>query len=132
MFVVLLIKTPKHEPSTIPVVNCAIAAGALFAAVGFSHLLGGSVNPAVAMAVIWAQNLQVPHPLRNADHNPTEYFWFYILCPFFGAWLAAKANRLHIDVLSSFTEVDIESDANGSLNSGPVRDFEMEEMAPLR
>ena len=113
-------------------VNCSVAAGALYASVGFSHLLGGSVNPAVAMAVIWAQNLQVPHPLRSADHNPTEYFWFYVLCPFFGAWLAAKAIKLHINVLSSFDQGDIESDANNSLHSGPVRDFEMEEMAPLR
>lgn len=54
VFVVLLVKTPKHEPSTIPMVNCSIATGAFYAAVGFSHLLGGGVNPAVGMAIIWA------------------------------------------------------------------------------
>jgi glycerol uptake facilitator-like aquaporin len=54
VFIVLLIKTPTHAPSSIPFVNCGIATGAVYAGIGFSHFLGGGVNPAVDLAVIWA------------------------------------------------------------------------------
>jgi glycerol uptake facilitator-like aquaporin len=59
IFVVLLIKTPGYSPSNIPFVNYAIAACGLYAFVGCSHLLGGGINPAVSIAVIWAHDLQV-------------------------------------------------------------------------
>ena len=53
IFMILLVKTPAHSPSEIPMLNCAIIAGALYAFFGMFKLLGGGLNPAAGLAVIW-------------------------------------------------------------------------------
>jgi len=54
VFMILLVKTPGYSPSDIPFINCAVIAGALYAFFGCSHLLGGGLNPAAVMGVMWA------------------------------------------------------------------------------
>ena len=49
---ILLVKS-RYSPSDIPFLGCAIIAGALYAFFGLSSLLGGGLNPAAGLAVIW-------------------------------------------------------------------------------
>lgn len=56
VFMILLVKTPGYSPSDVGFINCAVIAGALFAFVGCTHLLGGGLNPAAVMGVIYAHD----------------------------------------------------------------------------
>ena len=66
VFMILLVKTPGHSPSDIPFLGCAIIAGALYAFFGISHLLGGGLNPAAGIAIIWLYDTQRADALSEA------------------------------------------------------------------
>jgi len=102
VFIILLVKTPGHSPSEIGFVNCAVIAGALYAFVGMSHFLGGGINPAAIMGVMYAHNSQrVDSQIDfELDNDPNAYWRAYLFCPFIGGLLAGQLNRLHIAVLS--------------------------------
>jgi glycerol uptake facilitator-like aquaporin len=110
VFMILLVKTPGHSPSDIPFINCAVIAGSLYAFFGCSHLLGGGLNPAVDLAVIWAHSMQLTKAQLEGDHNPSAYKWTYIIVPFIGGWLAGLANKKHIEIIESTIKVQQEKD----------------------
>lgn len=101
VFMILLVKTPGHSPSDIPFINCGVIAGALYAFFGCSHLLGGGLNPAVDLAVIWAHSHQLSKVQMEGDHNPSAFKWTYIIAPLIGGVLAGYANKKHIELLES-------------------------------
>lgn len=100
VFMTLLVKTPQFAPSKINFVNYAVVAGAVYAFIGCSHLLGGGINPAANFAVIWAYDMQLTTSQTWGPHNTRKYLWLYILSPLVGGYAAGYANRLHILVLS--------------------------------
>ena len=104
VFMILLVKS-SHSPSTIPFLGCLIIAGALYAFVGLTHLLGGAVNPAVGLAVIWlfdSQRADLLDPNLNVNSSEfSSYWWAYFLCPFIGGAIAGWANQLHQKVMDN-------------------------------
>ena len=90
VFIILLVKTPGYSPSNIGFINCAVIAGALYAFVGCSHLLGGGLNPAAIMGVMAAyagERVDTAADFAN-DHEPNAYWRAYLFCPFIGGLLA--------------------------------------------
>jgi glycerol uptake facilitator-like aquaporin len=103
VFMILLVKTPGYSPSDIGFINCAVIAGALFAFVGCTHLLGGGLNPAAVMGVMYAHDMQRIDSTQDfmSDNDPSAYWRAYLFCPFIGGLLAGYMNKLHIGVLSA-------------------------------
>lgn len=91
VFMILLVKS-NHSPTTIPFLGCAIIAGSLYAFAGVTSFLGGALNPAAGMAVIYLYHSQQTEDDSMAAH---QYWWAYLLCPYVGAYLAGQANLIH-------------------------------------
>ena len=102
VFMILLVKTPGHSPADIPFINCAVIAGALYAFFGVSHLLGGGLNPAAIMGVMWAHESQRINTDMDFLHRnePNAYWRAYFFCPFIGGAIAGYVNKMHVDVLN--------------------------------
>jgi glycerol uptake facilitator-like aquaporin len=99
VFITLLVKTPEHAPSKIDFVNYAAVAATVYACIGCSSALGGGINPAASLAVMWAQYMQLLPEDQASLHNPLAYWISYLVFPFFGGALAGYANRMHVRIL---------------------------------
>ena len=110
VFIILMVKTPGHSPANIGFINCAVIAGALYAFVGCSHLLGGGVNPAAIIAVIFAHDTQRVNSANDfqIDNDPSAYWRAYLFCPFIGGLLAGYANKIHIAILNTKGQVVVQ------------------------